>query len=131
MCQSCSMCDNVDSVYTINFWFNVLFQSDFYNAGVCDPHHCGNTFCPGQNFKNCRVETSITPFAVSVHFGPPSIKRSPEENIGMCLRYTQLPCENWWQNNTDDEIVIVIWIVWLYCWDINIWIIIVWKNSCL
>ncbi|KAL0871515.1 hypothetical protein ABMA27_005231 [Loxostege sticticalis] len=68
-------------------------SSTSYIPGVCDPHHCGDTFCPGVPFSNCRVETSISPFAVSVHFGPPTRKRSPEENIGACLRYTQLPCD--------------------------------------
>ncbi|RVE49712.1 hypothetical protein evm_005582 [Chilo suppressalis] len=61
--------------------------------GVCDPHHCGFTFCAGVANAQCRVETSISPFAVSVHFGPPTPKRSPEENIGACLRYSQLPCD--------------------------------------
>ncbi|KAJ2940370.1 hypothetical protein O0L34_g47 [Tuta absoluta] len=64
-----------------------------YSSGVCDPHHCGSSFCPGQPHNQCRVETSITPFAVTVHFGPPTVKRNPEENIGACLRYQQLPCE--------------------------------------
>ncbi|KAG6447527.1 hypothetical protein O3G_MSEX005016 [Manduca sexta] len=72
---------------------NEYFVSSSYGTGVCDPHHCGNTFCPGQH-EQCRVETSVTPFAVSVHFGPPTIKRNPEENIGVCLRYTQLPCDS-------------------------------------
>ncbi|KAH9632386.1 hypothetical protein HF086_011886 [Spodoptera exigua] len=72
---------------------SLISRSSYFGAGVCDPHHCGNTFCPGQQRRNCHVETAITPFAVSVHFGPPTVKRSPEENIGMCLRYTQLPCD--------------------------------------
>ncbi|XP_028171788.1 uncharacterized protein LOC114361068 [Ostrinia furnacalis] len=67
-------------------------SSTSYIPGVCDPHHCGDSFCPGSG-SDCRVETSISPFAVSVHFGPPQRKRSPEENIGACLRYTQLPCD--------------------------------------
>ncbi|CAG4942865.1 unnamed protein product [Parnassius apollo] len=68
--------------------------SSFFTPGVCDPHHCGNNFCPGEQHRNCRVESSITPFAVSVHFGPPTLKRSPEDNIGMCLRYSQVPCNS-------------------------------------
>ncbi|KAI5637829.1 hypothetical protein NE865_09484 [Phthorimaea operculella] len=64
-----------------------------FSSGVCDPHHCGSSFCPDQPHHQCRVETSITPFAVTVHFGPPTVKRSPEDNIGACLRYQQLPCE--------------------------------------
>ncbi|XP_041982208.1 uncharacterized protein LOC121735437 [Aricia agestis] len=60
--------------------------------GVCDPYHCGNSFCPGQLYEDCSVQTSITPFAVSVHFGPPTLKNNPEENIGVCLQYRQVPC---------------------------------------
>ncbi|KAI8439759.1 hypothetical protein MSG28_013446 [Choristoneura fumiferana] len=62
-------------------------------SGVCDPHHCGSSFCPNKRPEDCHVDTSISPFAVSVHFGPPSPKPNPEENIGACLRYTQMPCE--------------------------------------
>ncbi|XP_072944923.1 uncharacterized protein [Epargyreus clarus] len=60
--------------------------------GVCDPHHCGSTLCPGVGFPQCRVDSALTPFAVAVHFGPPTPKPSPEDNIGVCLRYTQIPC---------------------------------------
>ncbi|CAG9788943.1 unnamed protein product [Diatraea saccharalis] len=70
-----------------------FISSTSYIPGVCDPHHCGNTFCPGVGNNDCRVETSISPFAVSVHFGTATSKRNPEENIGACLRYTQLPCD--------------------------------------
>ncbi|KOB69910.1 putative conserved secreted protein, partial [Operophtera brumata] len=66
----------------------------YYGVGVCDPHHCGNTFCPGQSQESCRIETSVTPFAVSIHFGPPTMKRNPEENIGMCLKYSQQHCDS-------------------------------------
>ncbi|XP_052743372.1 uncharacterized protein LOC112053078 isoform X2 [Bicyclus anynana] len=69
-------------------------SSQLFGPGVCDPHHCGNTFCPGVRPQDCRVDTSISPFAVSVHFGPPTLKQNPEENIGMCLRYTQVPCDS-------------------------------------
>ncbi|CAH0588805.1 unnamed protein product [Chrysodeixis includens] len=72
---------------------NDYFISSGYFGGVCDPHHCGNTFCPNRRPNDCHVETSVTPFAVSVHFGARTHKRSPEENIGMCLRYTQIPCD--------------------------------------
>ncbi|CAH0725463.1 unnamed protein product, partial [Brenthis ino] len=69
-------------------------SSQLFGPGVCDPHHCGDTFCPGRPFRECHIDTSITPFAVSVHFGVPTIKQNPEENIGMCLRYTQIPCDS-------------------------------------
>ncbi|XP_063386641.1 uncharacterized protein LOC134672616 [Cydia fagiglandana] len=68
-------------------------SSSIWMSGVCDPHHCGSSFCPNRSPSDCHVDTSITPFAVSVHFGPPSLKLNPEENIGACLRYTQVPCE--------------------------------------
>ncbi|XP_047992050.1 uncharacterized protein LOC125230849 isoform X2 [Leguminivora glycinivorella] len=68
-------------------------SSSILMSGVCDPHHCGSSFCPHKNPRECHVDTSITPFAVSVHFGQPSRKPNPEENIGACLRYTQMPCE--------------------------------------
>ncbi|XP_075980315.1 uncharacterized protein LOC142979340 isoform X2 [Anticarsia gemmatalis] len=84
-------CDDRVTIPCENEYF---VSSSYLGGGVCDPHHCGDNFCPGQSHKNCRVETSITPFAVSVKFGPPTHKNSPEENIGMCLRYTQLPCES-------------------------------------
>ncbi|XP_068618095.1 uncharacterized protein [Battus philenor] len=69
--------------------------SSFASPGVCDPHHCGSSFCVDPvDQSQCRVESSISPFAISVHFGPPTRKRDPEENIGMCLRYSQLPCNS-------------------------------------
>ncbi|XP_048478406.1 uncharacterized protein LOC119693499 isoform X2 [Plutella xylostella] len=61
--------------------------------GVCDPHHCGQTFCPGAPFDRCYVQSSVSPFSVSVNFGPPVVQRSAEENIGACLMYQQLPCD--------------------------------------
>ncbi|CAH2230040.1 jg20249 [Pararge aegeria aegeria] len=69
-------------------------SSQLFGPGVCDPHHCGNSFCPGVRPQDCRVDTSISPFAVSMHFGAPTFKQNPEENIGMCLRYTQVPCDS-------------------------------------
>ncbi|XP_034834496.1 uncharacterized protein [Maniola hyperantus] len=69
-------------------------SSQLFGPGVCDPHHCGSSFCPGIRPSDCRVDTSITPFAVSVHFGAPTLKPNPEENIGMCLRYTQVLCDS-------------------------------------
>ncbi|XP_045500436.1 uncharacterized protein LOC123697908 isoform X2 [Colias croceus] len=68
--------------------------SSMFTPGVCDPHHCGSSFCPGVRFQDCHVDSGITPFAVSVHFGPPTVKENPEDNIGMCLRYSQVPCNS-------------------------------------
>ncbi|XP_013179822.1 PREDICTED: uncharacterized protein LOC106126626 [Papilio xuthus] len=66
--------------------------SSVMSPGVCDPHHCGSSFCAAGR-SDCRVDSSISPFTVSVHFGPPTHKRDPDENIGACLRYSQLPCD--------------------------------------
>ncbi|XP_047106141.1 uncharacterized protein LOC124775354 [Schistocerca piceifrons] len=60
-------------------------------GGVCDLLHCGSSFCsPGE--VPCRVESSTTPFNIRVQFGPGKENESPDDNIGMCLRYEQLPC---------------------------------------
>ncbi|XP_055550338.1 uncharacterized protein LOC129732920 [Wyeomyia smithii] len=69
---------------------------DFIGIGMgdlpsCIPVHCGNSLCPG-GATPCRVETSVTPFGLGVHFGEGLDKGSPEDNIGACLRYSQIPC---------------------------------------
>ncbi|XP_039438715.1 uncharacterized protein LOC120419916 [Culex pipiens pallens] len=69
---------------------------DFIGAGMgdvpsCSPVHCGNSLCP-LGVSPCRVETSVTPFGLGIHFGEGLDKGSPEDNIGACLRYNQLPC---------------------------------------
>jgi hypothetical protein len=70
---------------------------DFIGAGMgsvqsCVPVLCGTSLCQNGN-AGCKLETSVTPFAVGVHFGDgKGSKGSPEDNIGMCLRYKQLPC---------------------------------------
>ncbi|XP_058453099.1 uncharacterized protein LOC131431419 [Malaya genurostris] len=69
---------------------------DFIGIGMgdlpsCVPVHCGNSLCPG-GASPCRVETSVTPFGLGIHFGEGLDKGSPEDNIGACLRYNQIPC---------------------------------------
>jgi hypothetical protein len=70
---------------------------DFIAAGMgdiptCIPVHCGNSLCQS-GVSSCRIETSVTPFHIGVHFGDGKRnKGSPEDNIGACLRYKQLPC---------------------------------------
>lgn len=70
---------------------------DFIGTGAsrlssCLPIHCGNSLClPGES-SQCRMETSVTPFALGFHFGEGRYKGSAEDNIGACLRYFQLPC---------------------------------------
>jgi hypothetical protein len=71
---------------------------DFIDMGYgeevqpCLPVHCGNSLCPSGS-KTCRVETDVKPFHIGVHFGNgTSNKGGPEDNIGVCLRYRQMPC---------------------------------------
>lgn len=70
---------------------------DFIGAGMgtvqsCVPVICGNSLCQSRG-DSCRIETSVTPFHIGVHFGDgKKHKGSPEDNIGACLRYKQLPC---------------------------------------
>ncbi|XP_008216930.1 uncharacterized protein LOC100120444 [Nasonia vitripennis] len=85
-------------------------------AGICDLEHCGTTFCGSSGGTStatttessepttaataaaaagsgCRVETSALPFHIRVAFGPgEDTGTSPEDNVGMCLSYEQLPC---------------------------------------
>lgn len=70
---------------------------DFIETGLgdiptCLPVHCGNSLCRA-GVASCKLETSVTPFHIGVHFGDGKTnKGSPEDNIGACLRYKQLPC---------------------------------------
>lgn len=69
---------------------------DFISVGsgslpTCSPVHCGNSLCPG-NASPCRVESTVTPFGIGVHFGDGLNKGFAEENIGACIRYKQLNC---------------------------------------
>lgn len=69
---------------------------DFISAGMgsvpsCSPIHCGNSLCPGGNAA-CRVESTVTPFGLGIHFGDGTFKGSPEDNIGACIRFNQLKC---------------------------------------
>jgi len=70
---------------------------DFIAAGMgdiptCIPIHCGSSLCQA-GISSCKIETSVTPFHIGVHFGTGAPnKGSAEDNIGACLRYRQLPC---------------------------------------
>lgn len=69
---------------------------DFISVGTgsiptCSPIHCGNSLCP-PNVSPCRVESTVTPFAIGIHFGDGFNKGNAEENIGACIRYKQLNC---------------------------------------
>lgn len=71
---------------------------DFIDMGYgeevqsCSPVHCGGSLCrPGE--ATCKVETDVKPFHIGIHFGNGTEnKGGPEDNIGACLRYKQIPC---------------------------------------
>lgn len=69
---------------------------DFISVGsgsipTCSPVHCGSSLC-GSNTSPCRVESTVTPFGIGIHFGDGLNKGGAEENIGACIRYKQLNC---------------------------------------
>lgn len=70
---------------------------DFISVGTggsiptCSPIHCGNSLC-SSNVSPCRVESTVTPFGIGIHFGDGRNKGGAEENIGACIRYKQLNC---------------------------------------
>lgn len=69
---------------------------DFISVGSssvpsCSPVHCGSSLCP-RGTQPCRVESTVTPFAIGINFGQGTFKGNAEENIGACLRYKQLNC---------------------------------------
>lgn len=72
---------------------------DFIGTGLgplpgCEPVHCGSQFCSSGVWP-CRIESTVTPFYLGVHFGDGSAgagKGSAEDNIGACLRYSQVQC---------------------------------------
>lgn len=69
---------------------------DFISVGsgsipTCSPIHCGNSLCP-PHVSPCRVESTVTPFAIGIHFGDGTGKGNAEENIGACMKYKQLNC---------------------------------------
>lgn len=69
---------------------------DFIGTGLgplpgCEPVHCGMQFC-SNGIWPCRIESTVTPFYVGIHFGDGSGKGSAEDNIGACLRYQQVQC---------------------------------------
>lgn len=70
---------------------------DFIAAGMgnvpdCTPVHCGNSLCSNGLETGCRIESTVTPFGIGVHFGDGVDKGSPEDNIGACLKYNQMTC---------------------------------------
>lgn len=59
--------------------------------GFCTMTHCGGSLCPPE-VSPCKVESTANPFTIGVHFGHNAREQSPEDNLGMCLTYEQLPC---------------------------------------
>lgn len=69
---------------------------DFIAAGMgdvpnCLPIHCGDSLCDF-GVAACKIESTVKPFGIGVHFGAGEEKGSPEENIGACLKYNQVSC---------------------------------------
>ncbi|KAH8285780.1 hypothetical protein KR018_003331 [Drosophila ironensis] len=71
---------------------------DFIGTGLgplpgCEPIHCGSQFCSSGRWP-CRIESTVTPFYIGVHFGNGlgAGKANAEDNVGACLRYSQVQC---------------------------------------
>ncbi|EDW54087.1 uncharacterized protein LOC6613188 [Drosophila sechellia] len=71
---------------------------DFIGTGLgplpgCEPVHCGAQFCSSGVWP-CRIESTVTPFYIGVHFGngQGAGKANAEDNVGACLRYSQVQC---------------------------------------
>lgn len=70
-----------------------LLMMDETVSGYCKMTHCGNSLCP-EDVNPCKIESTATPFTISVHFSPFNTKEQPpDDNLGMCLTYEQLPCK--------------------------------------
>ncbi|EDW29196.1 GL18542 [Drosophila persimilis] len=71
---------------------------DFIGTGLgplpgCEPVHCGAQFC-SSGIRPCRIESTVTPFYIGVHFGDGVGvgKANAEDNVGACLRFSQVQC---------------------------------------
>lgn len=69
---------------------------DFIAAGMgnvpsCLPIHCGDTLCD-YGVIPCKIESTVKPFGLGIHFGEGEEKGSPEDNIGACLKFNQVSC---------------------------------------
>ncbi|KAK5641187.1 hypothetical protein RI129_009734 [Pyrocoelia pectoralis] len=69
---------------------DLLMEGDMA-PGFCNLGYCGNSFCPNGE-KTCRVESTVTPFTIGIQFGSSAREESPDDNLGMCLKYEQLAC---------------------------------------
>lgn len=82
---------------TSNLIYITALQPGSDAPGICDLEHCGSSLCGPSELDidgNCRVETSYTPFHIRVEFGMGNQNKTalPDDMIGMCLNYEQLPC---------------------------------------
>ncbi|XP_063243655.1 uncharacterized protein LOC134542959 [Bacillus rossius redtenbacheri] len=68
-----------------------IMPKDSGGSSACDLLHCGSSFCSAGE-SPCRIESSTLPFNIRVQFGPGDKEESPDDNLGMCLRYEQQPC---------------------------------------
>ncbi|KAI8042412.1 uncharacterized protein LOC128263173 [Drosophila gunungcola] len=71
---------------------------DFIGTGLgplpgCEPVHCGAQFCSSGVWP-CRIESTVTPFYIGVRFGNGlgAGKANAEDNVGACLRFSQVQC---------------------------------------
>nr|XP_023015541.1 uncharacterized protein LOC111505031 [Leptinotarsa decemlineata] len=69
----------------------ILLEDQSMLPSYCELIHCGPSLCPSGETP-CRIESSVTPFVIGIHFGPSVREESPEDNLGMCLTYQQQPC---------------------------------------
>ncbi|XP_018323875.1 uncharacterized protein LOC108736080 [Agrilus planipennis] len=71
--------------------FEDLIMPGNVGVGFCDLSLCGSFSCPSGE-ADCKVETNVVPFRIGIHFGPVSREESPEDNLGVCLKYEQQLC---------------------------------------
>lgn len=71
-------------------------QSGKKKGVPCANRFCGTTFCSlDKKAKSpCPVESHTKPFTIRVCFDDDEYSKKETENIGFCLRYTQLPCSS-------------------------------------
>lgn len=65
---------------------------DELTPGFCTMTHCGNSLCQ-EEINPCKIESTATPFTIGVHFSANVKEQPPDDNLGMCLTYEQLPCK--------------------------------------
>jgi hypothetical protein len=71
-------------------------QSGKKKGVPCANRFCGTIFCSLDKKAKapCPVESHTKPFTVRVCFDDDEYSKKETENVGFCLRYTQLPCSS-------------------------------------